>query len=56
MAIPYQTAKLKSANVLAIAILGSTALIPANLFGYMVLYHITELLNDQVLLVAKAYM
>ena len=38
MAIPYRTAKFKSANILSIAILGSTAkLMPANISGYTVL-------------------
>ena len=38
MEIPYQTTKFKSANILAIAILGSTAnLIPANISSYTVL-------------------
>ena len=40
MAIPYRTTKFKYANILAIAILGSTAknLIPANISSYMVYY------------------
>ena len=35
MAIPYQTAKFKSANIFAMAILGP--IIPANISGYMVI-------------------
>ena len=37
MVIPYRTAKFKSANILAMVILGPTAkLIPANISSYMV--------------------
>ena len=45
MAIPYQATKFKSTNILAIAILGSTAKFnSANIFSYMVL----QLLKDSL--------
>ncbi len=40
MAIPYRTAKFKSANILAIPIWAQQSnLIPANISGYTVVYH-----------------